>query len=954
MMKNLLRPKWQHPDAATRLRAIEEGRLDDDVLFELAKTDPEPLVCALAVSRMQDIQQLIEVAAYRQGAADVDVPARLHELLLVAEPQSVPDTDTLLRSFELCSTEQQRLSLLLHAPFAALRQMAAESVQQVEALEQCVLNDLSSDVRRAAVLRITNEDTLQRIARQLRGSDKTTARLADEVRAKFQQQRERAEQRRLLLAELQAFTEGAKPLNEAVINERFKQWTGIADDADADELDRYAALHTALQPLLAEYRREQEEERQGRSLREDMLQALSELAEHCQQLEPKASEHQLQEIESRWHELSAMRNTGAQQRFEQDFQEAVQNIRGVISAGHETAEVQRRLDSAITGLEARLQKDRLSAKDIAKAREQRDSLFAGIKDRQTFEKPMQRITNLVEKLEKQLIDQQADRQAREIKWQDKLKTHIDKLESALRANTLKPALSAHKKAHDLLIAAGDPLPSSLKKLQQRLHQSEPALRELKSWRNYGADHAREELIKEAIVLRDAPPADVEQLARQLNDLRARWKTLGPLEPGGKAHWQQFDAACTQAHEPVKAKHDAEAEARRKHLEQRKAICEQLEQLVVGTDWEQPDWHALDRAMADVRRQWNKAGGVPHKAWTAIRKRFDKAVKDLDSHLEQERERNFSYRQGLVRNAEALAQEPDNRAAVAAARELRQQWQVTVHSHNRKEKQIWQAFTNAMDQIFQKDRAARDQFKASLDDKQHKAETLCEQLEQQSRADDKNVGALRAALQQAVDQFAALGNLPKQASRKLENRFDKACRAVEQRIDNADGALRGEQLEQLYKLHSLCVRMEAIAQDPQPDAQAASDLEAQWSEAEKPAREKAALHDLEKRYRTALAVIHGEQSAGTLGDLAANAERKRSLCTDLEILLHMESPQAESGRRMQRQIEILENAMKGGDKASPERIRELRLAYLGCGPVEAALLDELEQRFSTLLRAPAPA
>jgi len=399
---------------------------------------------------------------------------------------------------------------------------------------------------------------------------------------------------------------------------------------------------------------------------------------------------------------------------------------------------------------------------------------------------------------------------------------------------------------------------------------------------------------------------------------------------------------------VKAKHDAEAEARRQHLEQRKAICQKLEQLVVNTDWEQPDWHALDKAMSEARRQWNRNGGVPHKAWPAIRKRFDRAIKELDSHLEHERVRNFNHRLGLVHIAEVLAQEQDSRAATKAARDLRQQWQVTVHSHSRKEKQIWQAFSKAMDQVFQKDRAAREQFKASLDENQHKAEALCEQLEQ-ALTDEQNISSRRADLQLAIDQFSAL-NLPKQTRRQLQNRFDQACKALEQQINNADKALSRERLEQLHTLHRLCVQMETLALSQQPDEQAASSIQEQWSKAEKPAKEKPALHNIEARYQAALAVIKGEQAAEILGDLDTNADRKRTLCTDLEILLHLESPAADSSQRMQRQIEILENAMKGGDQNSPDRIRELRLAYLSCGPAELELQDGLEERFSLLLHA----
>ena len=145
-------------------------------------------------------------------------------------------------------------------------------------------------------------------------------------------------------------------------------------------------------------------------------------------------------------------------------------------------------------------------------------------------------------------------------------------------------------------------------------------------------------------------------------------------------------------------------------------------------------------------------------------------------------------------------------------------------------------------------------------------------------------------------------------------------------------------------------METLALGQQPDEQAASSIQEQWSKAEKPAKEKSALHNIEARYQAALAVINGDQTAEALGDLTTNADRKRTLCTDLEILLHLESPAADSSQRMQRQIEILENAMKGGDQNSPDRIRELRLAYLSCGPAELELQDGLEKRFSLLLNA----
>ena len=943
MIKNLLNPKWQHPDAEIRRQAVEEGRLKDDILLELASTDPDTGVRSLAVSRVQDLQQLIALAATSDDAREIGLPARVHDLLLASDAAVEHDSKTLQRCGELCTDQDLRRSLLLNAPQAALRRMMAEVVQQEDALEQCALNDRSGDVRRAAVMRIDDEERLRLIAKQLRGSDKTTARLAEEKRSQLQQQRETETQRQSLLAEMQAFADGSQPLEQAAVDRLVRAWESVADTANTASLEKFTALQADLQPKLARQQQLVEQEREARSRREDVLRALSELEEQCPELIPEEAAQRLAGEQARWQALDPMQNPGAQQRFDHDFDDAAGRIREIIASKRGQNEIQQRIDTVIHNLEARLRADRVSTKDVSTARKKQEDLADSIKDRAAFDKPLQRVRNLADKLESRLEEQQA----REKSLHEELKKQVDALEAHLQDKALRPALAAHKKAHETLVAAGNPVPSSFRKLEKRLHQSEPALRELKSWRNWSTDHVREDLINEALALCETPPANVEKLAAKLTDLRSRWKALGPLEPGAKAQWEKFDEACTRAHEPVKARHDADAKARREHLEQRKAICKQLEDLVSDTDWEDvPDWHALDRAMGEARRQWNRTGGVPHKAWPAIKKRFDAAIRDLDKHLEPERERNFSMRQRLVHQAEQLAQEEDNRAATAAARELRAQWQVSVHSPNRKEKKLWEAFNKAMDSVFQKDRAAREQFKASLDENQHQAEVLCKQLEQLAGEDDQAVRTRRDELQQVKDQFSKL-NLPRKNRRDLEKRFDRACRSLEKRIRGADETLRQAQLEQLYGLHALCTQMEAAALGQQ-DAASVDDLRSQWEATEKPATHKSDLHRIEKRWQAALAVIAGEQEAGALGDLEANAERKRTICTDLEILLHLETPDQDSARRMQRQVELMENAMKGMGQNSPDRIRELRLSYLGTGPVQPALLPELEARFTRLL------
>ena len=202
----------------------------------------------------------------------------------------------------------------------------------------------------------------------------------------------------------------------------------------------------------------------------------------------------------------------------------------------------------------------------------------------------------------------------------------------------------------------------------------------------------------------------------------------------------------------------------------------------------------------------------------------------------------------------------------------------------------------------------------------------------------------------MDQFAAL-NLPNKSRRQIENRFDKACKVFKRRLKDVDDAFKKQRLEQLYALHKLCVQTEGLALGPQPDTQAVDDIQARWADAEKPAKDKPFLHSIEQRYRTALAVINGQQDTDVFGDLAVNADLKSTICTDLEILLHLESPAGDHNQRMQRQVELMENAMKGVGRSSPERIRELKLEYMSCGPVDSEKQQSLEQRFSLLLNSP---
>jgi hypothetical protein len=95
-------------------------------------------------------------------------------------------------------------------------------------------------------------------------------------------------------------------------------------------------------------------------------------------------------------------------------------------------------------------------------------------------------------------------------------------------------------------------------------------------------------------------------------------------------------------------------------------------------------------------------------------------------------------------------------------------------------------------------------------------------------------------------------------------------------------------------------------------------------------------------------IEGSGQAPDAQMLCRNAARRSEICLDLEILRKQESPPDFRNERMQRQVALLEAAMKGTAEPEESRVRRLQLDYLSLGPVPDDQRQALSARFSRLM------
>ncbi len=938
ILEKWLRPKWQHPDAAVRLKALAEESLTAADYHALALNDPDRAVRELVIGKLDSIGQLLEVLR-AHPAAQPAIAARL--CVLLQQGQAAAIGAPLAPAMAAVANTPCLADLASRAADPEIRVAAVALVKDESLLRRCALEDKSVEVRLHALERIDDEDALQEIGRLAKGHDKTVARVADQRLDELRSRRERASEREQLLGELAALIE--VPLLDAEALQRARlHWQGLEADAGPEHRERYAALAPRLDARLAALRQAQQEDLSHKAAREQLLQQLRQVGDDLASADPKEARSAMKIMCAGWEQATPLQDGWTERLLQEEWQEALAQLESGLREREKLARQEETVAAAIAKLEATLERGGLTPRDVEAAQQHHVELTAAYGDNPAFEKPLQRVQHLVERIAKQLAQQQEEFKANRAR----LKEAVEALEGALEQKTLDPANSAYKTATGLLADLPRPLHPQLQPLQRRLAKCEPLLRELRSWRSWSSDKAREELVAEAKQLAEAD-VSTEERAKTLASLRARWKALGGGSGKARRLWTAFDAACTAAHAPIKQERDEQAQQREANLAARAALCARLEQLQSETDWTTPDWRSLDREVLQAKRQWRDTGPVPHKQWDSIRARFDQALAGIEQPLGKERRHNFLQRQALAKEAQALAAVTDTRQAVAEARRLREAWQVSVASARKDEQQLWQAFNGALDEVFKRDRSARDEFMAGLEEQRQQAEALCARLEELAQLDAAGVRAQRAELTRLREAFDQLGALPKQARPALEARFRQAYEQLRQRLAAADLAHAQQALVQYLVLHELCERAEALAQAAPPDAAALEGLEAKWQGIDKPPAEKELLEQLNRRFEAARAAIQGSGPAPAAATLASNAAARNQFCLDLEILRKQESPPAAQSLRMQRQVALLENAMKGANEQPERQIRRLQLAYLRQGPVPRDQQEELARRFGQL-------
>lgn len=461
----------------------------------------------------------------------------------------------------------------------------------------------------------------------------------------------------------------------------------------------------------------------------------------------------------------------------------------------------------------------------------------------------------------------------------------------------------------------------------RLQRMEGRLKEMRDWQHWSNNQARELLIAQIEQL-PGSGQHPDAIMASLKQARAEWSRLEALEllPGDQrrnaappGQWRQFEAACKLAYETSKPFLDKREQLLKDNLKTLREFIRAGQQAAASEDSEIATLLGFQRKAREAIRRMDD---IPAKARAASAAGLRELMSQLSASLETRFEQIESTKRRLIAEASSLVEEKDRKAAVDKAKSLQAQWQKAGSGRRKTEQELWKAFREPIDALFQQLKGEQDQRRQAENAARAELQARCEEVEALSELPEPELDQARTRLQALRADWRAQPQRPDNLNRRFERaeqRFEQRLR--EQRIRQQQGAeLQVQQLAELVQQlwQARCAGDNGDLSAPLAQHAGIDGIGAELLEmAAQLASPDCAVESLRARSQS-------------------NAEAARLIAIELEFLAGLESPAADQALRMDHQVQRL--ARRLGE-------REQR-------PDLASELEQLVQRWYRSLPQPA--
>ena len=440
------------------------------------------------------------------------------------------------------------------------------------------------------------------------------------------------------------------------------------------------------------------------------------------------------------------------------------------------------------------------------------------------------------------------------------------------------------------------------------------LKELNAWQAFAERGQRESLCDEMEALADNPLPPAEQ-AQRIKALRKGVQALGRIRSGkDRVLMERFDAAAERAFAPCRQHFEALAETRRFNLAQRETICRELESFLAGNDWQNADYKGVAQILRAAREEWRTYHPVDSAPGKKLDARFKAVTDALHKHVKGDWQRNVAAKEAIVEEARA-AVEADGPVAeqVELMKRLQREWREVGPTPRRKDQQLWKAFRDICDHVFNARDADRDERRSKASSAVAQANALVEDV-LAAASDDATEVPDRRMLRDFEARAHELEGLP----REVEKRVQRALSDFTREVALAVGRRRvQDELKHIERMEGLDAALAQIERDG-----GATDA---WQEEAQ-----------------ALKAAFAPRLNGTA---AADAEALKKLAIEAEIAAEMDSPAEDQSLRMALRMDRLRDGFGNRDRADGAELLERWCA----SAADQRGAEAARERFFTALR-----
>lgn len=995
--KNFFKPKWQHTNPQVRkqaLQALDPSQPESAAIFsQIATQDPDPVLRQLAVRKVTDVEVVRNIVTTDKDATVREFAVQRYRRLLAGLDPGY--------AAESCMQKLQDLSdkdiefIVRQSPNTTLRAAAMTYVKRESLFGDIAILDPDLELRLAAVAKVNQKSTLERILKSIRTRDKRVSAEAEQriaaLDAPTQEPLRWAEKVSQLGAELEsllattqkrgdwqdATTRFERIQKDLQILQTERQLGGFSA-ATADIEQRIANTAKDFTQGLEEWREQTRLEAELSPLRDRkfaMLEMLSALQlEAADPNNANTVAATLEQLKVDWAALAKLPDEDETILHERFIKQSRQ-----IEAGFSE---QQRYAVWCAAADSLLQQFSDSSKETYSVR-QLDELaqrWQSLASEATRIDPQraQRFEEALAMRRDQAKRADAQRQA----VVDQFKALVTEVEAALTDGRIKDAAELARQVQQLLSRSAAPERLHLQKhaISRRWRKAFAQIKELLDWRGWANTPVKEQLCQEMETLsaelvsrQNDADLNAQIMLNQVKALQARWAKLGASDPETEGILRgRFQLASDTAYEICRKQFAKLAQQRQENFAAKQLLCQRLENYLgpetSDTEAAVIDEQAAQQVMDVSQREWREIGPLDREHHANINQRFKQALSAIKARVQQQRLLKRGLKENLVARAEQLAAAA-NAAEVNSInlRELTEQAKVLQGEWKSigsvgQEKELWQRFRAASDIVFEQRKAHQETGKREREANLNAKIALCEQVEKLAQLQGDALRQARAQMEQAKGNWNAIGTIPKQDANALSRRFSDALTMFEEQ-DRARIAELEHAKEAAINLKAqLCMEMEALADEVISKRTEREHAIAKLSVAQA-AWERIRPLDLHaeeamrERFQNATDLILAADAWGDAvldrfnNDKAANLQKREELCLQLELLAEVESPDYAKQARMEYQVAQLARKLSQGVMfendwdAKLENARNIERQWYFIGPIPIEQAPLLEQRFS---------